>query len=366
LAISTEAISGPKRPLTDAAKGLLLQGAIQEPDRHKLRETPTASSFPPLFQRVDSALEAGDLENLQAVLEHEFAANTVRNYRCQWNRFRKWAQARRVSPLPADPRQVAAYLAERIERHQHKLATVRVAASAIAFVHRTAGVPDPCTAEEVKRTLRAAGRKLGHAQRQARPLTEAAFDQIRLTVCQPRRGRGGRRERPETALARGLQDIAVISLMRDAMLRVSEVADLTWQDIEAVGDGSGRLLVRRSKTDSEGEGVVLFVSVETMAALDRWRSAAQIDSTIFGLRPNQITKRIRQAAMSAGLGKGFSGHSPRVGMAQDLARAGTELTSLMTAGRWRSSSMPARYTRNETAARGAVAQYYASRPGLSA
>ena len=46
-------------------------------------------------------------------------------------------------------------------------------------------------------------------------------------------------------------DIALISLVRDAMLRVSEAADLTWKDIETEADGSGRLLIRRSKTDPE-------------------------------------------------------------------------------------------------------------------
>ena len=45
-------------------------------------------------------------------------------------------------------------------------------------------------------------------------------------------------------------------------------------------------------------------------------------------------------------------------MARDLARAGIELPSLMNAGRWRTASMPARYTRNEAAGRGAVAQLY--------
>ena len=48
-------------------------------------------------------------------------------------------------------------------------------------------------------------------------------------------------------------------------------------------------------------------------------------------------------------------------MARDLARTGTELSRLMTAGRWRSPRMPALYTRNETVARGAVAQFYGSR-----
>ena len=47
-----------------------------------------------------------------------------------------------------------------------------------------------------------------------------------------------------------------------------------------------------------------------------------------------------------------------VGMAQDLVAAGTDLTSLMSAGRWTTSRMPARYTREQEAGRGAVARYY--------
>ena len=87
-------------------------------------------------------------------------------------------------------------------------------------------------------------------------------------------------EKPETARSRGDVDIALIGLMRDAMLRVSEAAALTWGDIEAEKDGTGRLLVRRSKTDANGEGAVLFVSAQTMADLAALRT---------GTRPNPIT-----------------------------------------------------------------------------
>ena len=45
-------------------------------------------------------------------------------------------------------------------------------------------------------------------------------------------------------------------------------------------------------------------------------------------------------------------------MAQDLVKSGVELPALMTAGRWKSSKMPARYTERQAADRGAVARYY--------
>ena len=43
--------------------------------------------------------------------------------------------------------------------------------------------------------------------------------------------------------------------------------------------------------------------------------------------------------------------------------AGVELTELITAGRWKRSSMPTRYTERQAAARGVVARYYQRRGG---
>ena len=201
----------------------------------------------------------------------------------------------------------------------------------------------------------------GSEQRQAKGITKDDLNAIMESACIPRLWNDGRTESAEAAERRGRVDIALISTMRDALLRVSETAALTWEDIEEWDDGSGRLYIRRSKTDAEGEGTVAFLSVQTMENLDAIRGMSSGEDSVFGLMPNGISTRIKEAARAAGLGEGYSGHSSRVGMARDLARAGTELTRLMTAGRWRSPRMPALYTRNETVARGAVAQYYGGR-----
>lgn len=303
-------------------------------------------------------LTASDIVNLSALLQHEISPNTAKNYCTQWRIFAQWAHSRRVRALPADGPQVAAYLAERIERRGHKPATLKVAAAAISFAHRAEGLEDPCAGQEVKRTLRGATRKAGRAQQQAEALTAEALAAIESTAHTPRPGRGGRLESPESARRRGNVDIALISVMRDGLLRVSEAAALTWSDICAEPDGTGRLLIRRSKTDPDGEGATAFLSAATMQALTLIRDTAADGARVFDLGPNQIAKRIKQAARTAGLGEGFSGHSPRVGMARDLVRAGVELPGLMTAGRWRTPAMPAHYARNETAGRGAVAQFY--------
>ena len=65
--------------------------------------------------------------------------------------------------------------------------------------------------------------------------------------------------------------------------------------------------------------------------------------------------RRRAAAVDAITGS-VSGHSFRVGSAQDLARDGASIAELQQAGGWKSESMPGRYVKRETAARGPVAR----------
>ena len=162
-------------------------------------------------------------------------------------------------------------------------------------------------------------------------------------------------------------DVALLSVLRDGLLRRSEAAELRWGDLELQEDGSARLHVRRSKTDPEAEGVVLYIGQEATQALQAImpEDTAVVDpaAPVFELSASQIGRRIDAAAKAAGLGEGFTGHSGRVGMAQDLAASGVELPELMTAGRWKSSRMPARYTERQAAGRGAVARYYQGRRG---
>ena len=96
-------------------------------------------------------LTDSDVSNLKAIFEHEISGSTLNNYLVQWRHFLGWALEKRIRPLPAEPAQVAAYLAERIQQHGHKPATLRVAASAIAFAHKTAQADDPCASPEVKK-----------------------------------------------------------------------------------------------------------------------------------------------------------------------------------------------------------------------
>ena len=119
------------------------------------------------------------------------------------------------------------------------------------------------------------------------------------------------------------------------------------------GDGSGRLTVRRSKTDQDADGAVVAITPPAMADLDRLAATRggvpDPDERMFGLSARQIGRRVAAAAKAAGLGDGFSGHSGRVGMAQRMTRDGAPAAAVMRQGRRASVRMVARYTRGENA-----------------
>ena len=240
-------------------------------------------------------------------------------YASQWNHFVAWSQALGRCSLPASPEDVAAYLADRSETGARP-STLRVVAAAIARNHRDAGFDVPIHRGAARTALEELTQ--GDSSRPARALALDldCYLAIRKTAHRPRWGRGGRMERTPSARRRGAMDVAMIGLMRDARLRVSEAAELTWGDVERQRGGSGRVRVVGAEETSYRE-----VSADTMKLLMPVRRGAEDDEPVLGMRPNQIARRIDAAARQAGLGEGYSGDSPRLGMIKDMETLGVHL-----------------------------------------
>ena len=309
-----------------------------------------------------------DLSRIRRALERSTSENTRRAYGQAWRRWFAWTEARGTRTMPARPELVAAFLTELAEQGL-SVSTIRLQKAVLSRAHRTIQQPDPTDTEVVRKVMAGIAREHGRPQRQAKPLTEAALAAVKATATNPRRHQGSmtRGETPSRAQRRGLVDVALMSVLRDGLLRRAEASDLRWDEVEFREDGSALLNIRRSKTDPGGEGTVLYIGQEAAQALraiaPQDEEGVDLSAPVFGLSASQIGRRVKAAAKAAGLGDGFTGHSGRVGMAKDLAATGVELPALMQAGRWSSSRMPARYTANEAAARGAVARYYQRRGG---
>ena len=252
-----------------------------------------------------------------------------------------------LASLPAEPRTVARYLAARANAGA-SIATMRLATSAIAKAHEWAKLESPCRDPGVRASLKGWGRRLSKPQRQSGALTADVLAVIRLTAVQPRkRGRGF--ETAEQAAEREKFDVGLVAVLSDAGLRRSEASSLTWGDMQRWDDGSGRITVVRSKTDVEAQGAVVAITPAAMQALDAIRPAGVGGEVkVFGLSESQIARRVKVIAKAAGLAdwEFFSGHSGRVGMAQN----GAPTHEIERQGRWKQGGgMVGRYTRGEAA-----------------
>ena len=251
------------------------------------------------------------------------------SYASQWDRFVAWSEASGRCSLPASPEDVAAYLEDR-SGSGARPSTLRVAAFAIARNHRDAGFDVPVHQGVAQTVLEDLTRDEAPGPTRALPLDLDCYLAIRKTAHQPRWGRGGRMERTASARRRGAVDVAMIGLMRDGRLRVSEAAELTWGDIQRVRGGSGRVRVLGAEEDDHRE-----VSADTMKRLWAIRLGAEDEEPVLGMRPNQIGRRIDAAARQAGLGEGYSGDSPRLGMIRDMETVGVHLLGGFVAERAR-------------------------------
>lgn len=311
------------------------------------------------------------------------AANTLRALRSDLTLWTRWCRSARRLPLPARAADVAAFVdAHAVARAP---ATLRRYVASVAALHRAAGVEDPTKAEDVRLALTAAGRAWaaarhaagqGTRQRQAAGLTERAVGHILASY-------GG--DGPARLIDR--RDVALLLVARDLLARRSELVALRVDDVAGATDGGATVTIRRSKTDQSGAGATAYLGAEAYAALRAWLEAAEVasgpvfravsargrvgETALHAQKVPAIFKKLAQRAAPQLRRLGVdlahvSGHSCRVGMAQDLVGAGLELPAVMQAGRWQTPAMVARYAERLLAERGAVAQYHARRRGRGA
>ena len=227
--------------------------------------------------------------------------NIQRAYLGHWTRFRSWAQEQDLDLPDAGVEPALCDYLVHLAEEGRRMATIRQARAAIIKGAELAGWPRP-EGSDVAETMRGLGRLLRGPQKQAAPLSAEALAAVRATAFTRRQTRGGHTETAEYARRRGLVDIALASVMRDGLLRVSEAAALLWGDVELVGDGSGRIRIPESKTDQEAEGTVLYLgpaAVEALLAIRPEEAVIDAATPVFGLHPDTIRWRLQQAALAA-------------------------------------------------------------------
>ena len=267
-------------------------------------------------------------------LDGAYAPNTLRAYRADMEEFIRYCEAHNRNALPAEAYTVATFLMTMITRNI-KTSTIRRKNSSISAVHRLSNLPDPTKHSEVKLALRKLHRQLGNRFDQAYAITLPVLKQLIAVTGDD---------------LHGLRDRALLLLAYGSMRRRTEIVSLRVEDMEWLSEDGASVLLRKSKTDQVGSGQWVHLSTHTTKAVQDWLTAANIDSGFImrglknktaitdGLGAGQVGRiykgLARKAQLSPQVIEEISGHSMRVGGAQDLLTQGASLPQIMVKGGW--------------------------------
>ena len=275
-------------------------------------------------------------------LEGAYAPSTIKSYHADMESFAEWCDSHDVAPLPADPATLCSYLIHQAETMSASTVNRRI--YSIRRVHRLLELPDTTRCEEVHLTLRRIMRSKTIRPKQARGMTREYLDLFL--------------EAQSDSLA-GLRNRALFSLAYEGLTRRSELPPVLDEDVTMLPDGTMQVLIRRSKADPFGQGRLVFTPKRTAEIVNHWRGRRgdgykYLFSPIYQDKPidralsvSAIKKIIRTTNERLDLGanssEGFSGHSMRVGAAQDLLARGFDIAAIMRAGGWKSVDTVSRY-----------------------
>jgi site-specific recombinase XerD len=264
-----------------------------------------------------------------------------------WTDFERWCASHGVETLPADPATVILYITDLAERL--KVSTIARRLSSISVIHEQAGLTSPTKDERVKGVLKGIRRTLGVATREASPLTIAEIRKI----CY--------------SLGTGMLDVrdrALLLVGFAGALRRSELVALTVEDLAWRAEGIVAV-IRRSKTDQEGEGrrVALPYGNDPatcpVRSIEGWLAISGITSgALFrsvnrhghiadtGLSDQSVALVIKRRVAAVGLDPTrHSGHSTRAGFCTSAAMAGSSERAIAAQSGHRSVHVLRRYIR---------------------
>ncbi|MGO9514693.1 MAG: tyrosine-type recombinase/integrase [Steroidobacteraceae bacterium] len=188
-----------------------------------------------------------------------YSANTLRAQKADGAIFQAFCEERGESFLPTAPTTIRAFIDYQVKAGK-KPATVRRYIATIGRAHVGAGLLNPCSGEAVRFALKKMGRETSARQTQARAL---GWKEIKEFIGSAGKGIRADRER------------AMLCVAYETLARRGELVALEVRDIEFWPNGTGQALIRRGKTDAEGQGRVAYLSRETVKWLKSLARACQ-------------------------------------------------------------------------------------------
>jgi len=359
---------------------------------------------PEALAAVRAQFTGAQADSLARYLHESQSDNTLRAYRTDWLAWLAWCSAEGRQALPADPVDVAVYLATAADtlapegtgkRWAFAPSTLDRKAAAIAAVHASNGQPVPTRADVVRLTMRGIRRTRKAMPRKVKPVDLSRLDALLAEL--PPHGW-------PTGVAR-LRDALLLLMGFAGALRRSELAAITTEHVEVTEDahsGEPMLIVHLGVTKTDGDGrheqrvalprgsrphtcpVCAYASWTDLLAVHQrggregvreWLAGYHLDLAVhrchafagpdlsapmplfprvdrhgnLGLQPmtgRAVAELVKRYARRAGLDPDlFSGHSLRSGFATQAALSGASDREIMRQGRWTNATTVHGYIR---------------------
>ena len=280
-------------------------------------------------------------------IDGAYAPATIRAYRADFTDFIHFCHDRNANPLPAEPHLVVQYICK-LTGSGRSSASIRRALCGLSAIHKLNRFEDPTKDPDVTLEMRRMHRKLGRSCSQAGSINADTLDRLLLAT---------------DGSIRGTRDRALLLVAYDTLCRRSELVSLQVKDVKInVKNGieTSSILLRKSKTDQDSTGKWLHLSQRVHLALVEWIKelpegqeylmvgidrGGRISRSSLGFgQVNRIYKRIaRHAGLDELAIERISGHSMRVGAAQDLLNSGASMSIIMQRVRWSKTDTVMRY-----------------------
>lgn len=282
-------------------------------------------------------------------IDGAYAPSTIRAYRADFSDFIDFCHDRNANALPARPHLVVQYIADLTDSGRSS-ASIRRALCGLSAIHRLNRIEDPTKDPDVTLEMRRMHRKLGRSSKQAAGINADTLEKLLAATDDS---------------IRGMRDRALLLVAYDTLCRRSELVSLRIKDVKINtknGIETSSILLRKSKTDQDPTGKWLHLSARAQIALTKWmQKLPKGQETLFcGLNRaldtsqqigvGQINRICKKIARKSGLSEleieGISGHSMRVGAAQDLLNSGASMPIIMQRERWSKTNTVMKYVEN--------------------
>jgi len=286
------------------------------------------------------------IDELFAKFEGAFAENTIRGYRHDFDQLAKWCSNEGIHPLPAPSVSIAAHIDALSETH--KAASIRRRINALSTIYRLGRMQDTTKDPDVTLAMKRMHRKLGRAQRQAKPLTKLYLDKM---------------IEAQDDSPRGLRNKILLLMGYETMRRRAELVGFEFSDVTCLLNGKPALRLGFSKADQYGEGRLIGISGDLEELIAQWGDLVGCEGKILRsvdkhgnigekLEPSAISYILRQVQVNITLPgnkkpRQWTGHSFRVGAAVDLVESGYTIEQVMRKGDWKSAQAGLRYVMAE-------------------